>query len=144
MLTSSQDTGRYRAVPTTVLTADPAAGAELSFAVPAGELYELYVVFIQLVTSATVATRQVELVIDDGTNVIYRCAAGATQAASLTTRYNFGANLPKDSAVVAGDLNVPLPQPLVLSGGYRIQTVTTAKDAGDNYGPATLHVIRYS
>ena len=121
-------------------SADPAAGAEITQTVPAGYLWIVESCAFTLITDATVATRQVHLIIDDGssTPVMVEALAGATQAANLTRTYRFGkyGSLP----VASANLTILglLPNTLILPAGYRIRTVTDNLQAGDNYGKAYI------
>lgn len=122
--------------------ADPAAGVEISETVPAGRAWELLAVRFTLVTSATAATRQVQLVLQNDSSVEFlRIAANVTQIASLTNSYNFAAGLGYErSALVQSHMVTGLPR-LVLPGGYKITTVTASVQAGDNYGAPLLYVV---
>jgi hypothetical protein len=127
-----------------VVTTDPAANVEISSTVPAGKVWELISARFTLVTDANVANRRVRLVFDDGTTTFLEIAAFADQAASLTRNYNFS----QDSDVpatqpIASDFYNHLPGRLVLPAGYRIQTATTNRQAGDNFGAARLVVREY-
>lgn len=130
---------------TTTVGTNPAAGAEVSQTVPAGERWTLKSLVVQLVTSITVASRRVSLVIDDGTNVIARITAGATQAATETRDYHFLANLGyADSAFESNVLDTGMPE-LVLPAGYRIRTITENLDNGvnkDDFGAPTIHYLK--
>jgi hypothetical protein len=122
------------AIGTTVGT-DPAAGAEASVTVPAGTQWELYSVGITLVTSAAVANRTPHLLVDDGTNVVANLVPAAVQAASATVAYSFTEAGVDYAAVRDGVMLVgQLPTGLRLGPGWRIRTLTTALDVGDNYG----------
>lgn len=125
-----------------VLSADPAAGAEVSITVPAGEDWRLMSGRVPLVTSATAANRRPHIVMDDGTASVHmRSPVGAVQAASLTVGYNFGPGIPQDAAVVDGEIRMTLPTgEIYLPAGHRIRTITTALQVGDNYGPMALLV----
>lgn len=93
--------------------------------VPAGKEWTLFGVFAQLITTATVGNRQIELLIDDGTNNLYILTAGAVQAASLTRTYSFGPGLADLTAFRdTTRLTTPMPASLLLAAGYRI----TVKD----------------
>lgn len=127
-----------------VQSTDPAANTELSYTIPSGQLFELYAVNFNLVTDATVATRRVTLVVDDGTNIFAKSASLVTQAASLTYNYTFGVGAADRSAVAGTDVLQDIPGPLFLAGGYKIRTVTTAIQATDNYGIMTIQGIRYA
>lgn len=122
-----------------VAGADPAAGAEFSVTVPTGARWRLVGTVATLVTDATVASRVVSLIVDDGATAVYRAAAQTAQTASLTVIYSFGAGLP--SAATAGGVSVnPLPEQLDLASGYRIRSLTAAIVAGDNWGAPQLLV----
>lgn len=122
--------------PTTTLGTDPPAGSEMSVTVPAGQTWRLEAVEVTLVTSAVVNNRQVALVIDDGVNEIARIVSGVVQAASTTVRYVFSGQV-DESANRGGVQLEPLPT-IDVGPGWRIRTVTTLLDVGDNYGPPTI------
>lgn len=118
---------------------DPGAGVEISETVPTGARWQLRGVRWQLVTSAAAANRRPHLVVDDGANIIFDFAGPDVQAASLTRNYNadpWGFQ----PATQDNELYLALPEQLMLFQGWRIRTVTTALDAGDNFGPPRLYV----
>lgn len=118
-----------------VAGADPAAGAEASITVPSGEIWELLSFIVRLVTDATVANRQAQLVIDDGTNILWQSDSPSNQIASQTRDYAAGSGLERqDEGINAATKQWALPTGLVLAGGYRIRTLTGGNVAGDNYG----------
>lgn len=121
--------------------ADPAAGAEVSDAVPAGKFWKLIAVFLTLVTDANVANRRVHVTIDDGTTVFYRRGSNATQAASLTQSYAWAGEA-QEAAVRDTFVADPLPT-IQLPAGARIKTVTVNKQAGDNYGAPQYYVEEF-
>lgn len=143
-LASARLSEAYTVGVATSLTADPAANVELTQTVPAGQIWELSAVNVTLVTDATAPVRQVTLVIDDGVNTIAQVTAQPTQAASLTYNYNFAVGGVDRATVVGLNVLAPLPGPLTLPAGSRIRTVTSARAATDNYGPATILAVRYS
>lgn len=122
---------------------DPAAGAEISETVPADARWRLMGVGLTLVTDATAANREVRLVIDDGTTIIAEIPAGVTQVASETRRYSFGAGFPRGAGAQSLNVIAPLP-PVVLGAGYRVRTLTTNLQAGDNYGAPQLLVEEWT
>lgn len=129
---------------TTKVSNDPAAGVEHSTVLDASaDLYVRYL-NVTLVTSATVANRQVHIQAQDASgNVIWEIAAGGTQAASLTNKYHC---IPLDIAVPAVNdklFLIPIPREgLFVPAGGKIVTVTTLIDAGDNYGVITAFCER--
>ena len=125
----------------TVTVSNPAAGADISTAVPAGKVWRLVSIQGKLVTSATVANRTVRWSIDDGANVFYAVDANFTQAASLTETYSAG------FGIVSANSNTfaisPFPGVLLLPAGFRINTVTTAIQATDQWSAITLLVEEF-
>lgn len=119
-------------VPASTVGADPAAGAEASVTVPAGETWELESVRVTLVASAVVANRRVRLVIDDGVNILAEIVAGLDQTATQTITYSYTADGYETVATRSGILQQGIPR-MLLGAGYRIRTITAAIDVGDNY-----------
>jgi hypothetical protein len=100
---------------------NPSAGADVSVVVPAGQRWSAGTFTATLTTSATVATRAVTLVIDDGANIVYSApGVPASQAASLTQVYSF-----------------TLPA-LTLNPTWRIRTVTGSIQAADQWSLVAL------
>lgn len=120
---------------------DPAAGAEISEAVPSGARWQLLAFAADLVTSATAANRVPALVIDDGANVYARISLNQNETASKTWRNAWlsGAAVQADTTNLI--LVASLPTPLYLGAGHRIKTVTAALDAGDNWS-APQYLVR--
>src|SRR3990170_4429385 len=111
--------------------ADPAAGAEVIITVPTAKRWRLVAIRFRLVTSATAASRQVTLIIDDGTNVIWRKLVAATQTAGLTRNYLFTAydGRADDTAFDANnEIKIYFPTALTaeasLPAAYRMLTST--------------------
>jgi hypothetical protein len=132
---ASDGAGALRSVTGT----NPAAGAEVSETVPTGARWRLRGLRAQLVTDATVATRRVHLVVDDGTNTLIDQALADTQTASLTRNYNL-APYQYAPAAAAAEIYGPLPGDLVLRPGWRVRTATDNLAVGDNWGAPQLYV----
>jgi hypothetical protein len=126
----------------TVVGTDPAAGNEISEAVPTNALWRLLGVYCTLVTDATVANRTPALVIDDGSNIVWRGPWTVAQTASSTNNYSIGNSMPAQVWYASTGL-LPLPTILLLPAGYRIRTVTANLQAGDNWGAPNLWVEEY-
>lgn len=122
-----------------IVGAAPAAGADWSVTVPAGELWELRSVFAQLVTSAAVATRGARLVVNDGTAAFLTLPAPATQAASLTGTYTWAPHGPQ---LALAQANIGFVPELSLMPGWSIASSTAAIDAGDQWTAPRLYVVR--
>ena len=122
---------------------DPAAGAEISETVPAGEVWHLRAIRFTLVTSATAATRVVHLRIADGSNVYFECIANASQTASLTRQYSGQPTQTTITDTTGTEIIIPIPANLYLNTGWTISTVTTALQAGDNYQAPTMLIENF-
>ena len=95
--------------------------------VPADTEWEILGIQVKLVSTGTVGNRRVEVVVRDGADAImFTLVAGAVQAASATVLYSFGAGLPRETTVVGGALMSPLPQGLILAGGWDIRILDSA------------------
>lgn len=138
------EVGRLRVVTGT----DPAANTECSDAVTAGKVWKLMAYSVTLATDANVANRNVALVIDDGTtaNVVAAFPSYPTNiTASLTKRLAWTAASTLGYSVIGQDqLANSLAPDLVLGPGMNIRTVTTNRQAGDNYGAPLLYVVEYT
>jgi hypothetical protein len=119
---------------------NPAAdGSEWSETVPTGKVWRLLSIRATLVTDGNAANRQVSITLTDGTNTFFKSSSTSVQAASLTHGYTFS-DLP--GAVVSSaalEHQVPVP-PLWLPAGTVIASVTTAKQATDNWGAPVFFV----
>ena len=121
-----------RGVLRSITGTNPAAGVEISEAVPTNARWIVHSVRALLVTDATVALRIPQLIIDDGATTCVQVADATGQGASETGGYHWGefgtVNAPTQGAHVA-----PLPLGYPLQEGFRIRTSTIAIVAGDNY-----------
>jgi len=116
-----------------VTGSDPAAGAEVSDTVPAGARWRLIAAIFTLVASGAAANRRVHVTLDDGATVYLRSLSGTDITAGQTGIVSFW----ESGQLVASNNSAQvamLPSNLILVAGHRIKTVTTALDAGDNYG----------
>lgn len=101
--------------------------SDKEFTVPAGKIWEILSVYVKLISTATVGNRRIVILLRDAANkVLSGCAAGATQAASLTYEYFFGATLPAQAAVVNNMLLAPLPFGLQLTAGKKVRVYDVA------------------
>ena len=112
--------------------ANPAAGADWTFT--AGTLQRLNVrsFSAQFVASATVATRNIEVIVDDGANVVWRTSAPAGVTAGQTVQLSAtGSNQP--TGIVTTDFTVLIPPGLILAPGWRVRTATANIQVGDQW-----------
>jgi hypothetical protein len=117
--------------------AAPAAGAEITYTVPAGEVWEIQSLSFRLVTSATAATRIVAVVCTDGTDRIGRYEAASSQTAGQTRDYQ-SSQLGALWTPVTGTMFVIPMSPVFLKEGYIIKTDTISIQVGDQYSLVAL------
>lgn len=110
----------------------PAAGAECAETVPVGAIWRLISFSVLLNTSATVAARNPNIVLDDGTTAFASAGAAAIMAASTGTTLTWAIGLPS-IATWATLMSMSLPNGMFLPSGFRIRTLTAAIQAGDQY-----------
>ncbi len=121
--------------------ADPAAGAEFTVTVPAGEVWELLGVYSRLACDATVANRRPHLTIDDGTLIFGKFTSSAVQTASSTWSYVWSYNVGYSFATSNSMIGLPK---LLLPAGYRVRSTTDLLQAADNWEAPNFHYIRWS
>lgn len=116
----------------TVVGSAPAAGAEILESVPTNARWIMRSVRLVLTTSSTVATRMVQIVLDDGTNAFHYVESPVGQLLSTVVNYACG-DYPSFALASPGTINrLPLP-PMALREGYRFRTNTIGLQAGDSY-----------
>lgn len=128
-----------------ILGTQPGAGAEVSETVPAGKIWRVVAFLVSLVTNATVATRTAEFAIDDGSGNIFSWGQPQlAQSASLTFPYILAAGVnpafPPSGVRQGNSVHVATPGLSYLLPGYRIRTVSTNLQAGDQYGQPKYQV----
>lgn len=110
----------------------PAAGAEFVYTVPAGQSLSVESLQFSLTTSATVANRTVQVIIDDGANELWRWVSPTNQAASTTVEY-VGAQSSVEYGAIRNNVQAfELPN-IILGAGYRVRTITVNIQAADQY-----------
>jgi hypothetical protein len=112
---------------------NPAAGVEITETVPAGARWRLHAFQAQLVTDVTVISRDARFVIDDGANIFFTGGDETSQTANTTNTYATGSGIQRTGTVGPFQL-WPCPVAIELRPGYRLRTVTTNFQAGDNWG----------
>ena len=110
------------------LAADITANdSDKTITVPAGAQWHLMSLYVQLVTTATVGNRQVDVLITDASdNPIYRYKAGAVQAASLTREYIFAPQHPQETAFTGTTMLRAFADHLVLLAGWKLRIYDSA------------------
>lgn len=112
--------------------ANPAAGVDWQFALPAYTRARLTGVVATFTTSAVVNNRLPTLVIDDGVNIIYEAPSPSTQAAALGVRYSWGSGVTA-TLINGSKVVVSLPVPAFIPVNGRFRSLTPFMDAGDQW-----------
>lgn len=129
---------------------DPAAGANLSYAVPAQYRVQLLAMKLTLTTSATVANRTLQVLFSvhlssAAATTFYVALSQVAQPASLAWTYYLAPGNPDDTAAVDLRLRQRLPYPLEMWGdtsanvGWKITTDVDAMAAGDQISDVVFH-----
>jgi len=118
--------------------ANPAAGADWTFTLAAGQRLRLETLSAQLSAANAGVARAVELIVDDGVNIMMRVAANATQAINTGAVYTAGA-LSTPSTIVTSDLSINIPTPLILEPGWRVRTNTVNINPADQWSAIWLN-----
>lgn len=118
---------RTREPDTPILTSDVALNdSDKTVALAAGFDHTLQSIWVELITTATVGNRQIELqILDAASDVVAGMTAGAVQAASLTRQYLFAAAVPNLTAFINGNLQNGFPS-LLLPDGYSVRVFDSA------------------
>ena len=131
---------------TRITGADPAAGAEVSEAIPTGKLWErLYALWVTLVTDTGVANRTVDVIfVDDAGNEISRVSFTTAIPASQTVKLHIGnwETVPTDTST-NHYRKIP-PEIVKLGPAFTIKTVTALIESGDDYGTPFILVDELS
>lgn len=115
----------------------PAAGADWSESIISSSRWLVQTFRAQLTTSATVASRGVSFIMDDGNLVQYAVEAPVAQPASTVRQYIWAAIGQAQNAVQSNFVTVPIPPGLKTTSGQnlfaRFRTITTNIQAGDQW-----------
>ncbi|MGH3630266.1 MAG: hypothetical protein ACRDRL_22840 [Sciscionella sp.] len=126
----------------TVVIANPAAGADFTQTVPAGEQWILRSARALLTSSAAVANRSVQLqAVDTTPNILVSSPAFAVQAASLAVSYDWFNG--GGGTSVANSQTGAWPYELRLQPGWKVQSKTALIDVADQWSLIVLGVERF-
>jgi len=122
---------------------NPPAGSEISETVPTNARWQILGMRIRLVTDATVVSRRVCIILDDGATVFNVIRATQTQPESIAYNYSLVPGLGFEDTIGISDILIPLPVNLILPQGYRIRTSTINLQAGDNFDAPKMFVMEW-
>lgn len=128
--------------------------SDKSFTVPEGKIWDLKFVIIEIICTATVGNRILDLSITDGTNVIFTSPPSASitasqygQLATFRTLGYGGTTARRRLDNINGNVNVELDPPLpdlILPAGYVIRARDAAAvDAAADDMTVILHYVEY-
>lgn len=118
---------------------NPGAGADWTFGLAATQRMRIESLAALLTTSAAVANRNVELIVDDGANTVWAGQIASSIVASSTVTV-VGAGGNTQAGPFASLLQIPLPTPLILERSWRIRAVTANIQAADQWSSIFLNV----
>jgi len=118
--------------------ANPGAGADFVFATAARQRVRVESFTAQFAASAAAANRNIEVIVDDGANVVWRTSVPAVVTASQTVQVSgTGSNQP--TGIVTTDFTVLIPPGLILPPSWRLRTATASIQAGDQWSAIWLN-----
>lgn len=115
-----------------VQQANPGAGADWTFTVPNFARMRFQSFNAVLTASAAVANRQVNIIVDDGANIVWQHDVGTNITAGQTASIS-GTGTNATVGLTTTELFVVLPPGLVLTQAMRIRSATTGIQAGDQW-----------
>lgn len=118
----------------------PAAGADWTQVVPLNVRWRVKSIFVQLVTNANVANRQVVIQFrTSGTQVYWEGSANINIPATTTADVTCSPNLPYNSLITT-IIQIPLPENAVIGNNDNIHSNTINLQAGDQWGNPFIEV----
>lgn len=131
------------AKPHSVVSSDPAANTEATITVPDGEKWLILSAHLTCAQGAT-QTPLPSLVVTDADSNTIGTYAGASAATSASTTSTFDWQPGNDLTAGAGATanRAPIPQGLVVKGGWTVATSTNGKGANTNLSALALHVLK--
>lgn len=128
---------------TTVTGTNPAAGADIIETVPTNEIWKLKSIRVRFVTDANVANRRIQLFFNINGTYVSTSFADVDQAASLARIYTFAPYGVLPATSYSDKILVVIPDNIVMTGGSTIETLTTNKQATDNFDSPIVYVEKY-
>jgi hypothetical protein len=123
-----------RGFPSIGSSSNPAAGAEVDFALSGLNCAILHSATVTLVTDGTAANRRVHLVVNQGEANERNFFGEVDQTATTTRTYTFAPVGVAPDTADDNDIIIPIPPDLLVTPGGTIATETTNLQVGDNFG----------
>jgi len=124
--------------------ANPAAGANLIYTLPAGYRYQIMAVRMTLATDANVANRNLILQVTDAVpNTLWEVMNLINHAANTTTNYTFSDHGYSHTAFFASRMIAACPIRMTLRAGWIIRTLINNVQVGDQISTAVLTFHRW-
>jgi len=122
-----------------VNVANPAAGADWTLTMAAGQRMLVKSLSAVFVASAAVGNRDLSIIVDDGANTVWQDGAALAVTAGQTAGFNVTtASTP--TPILASIITVVIPPAIFLVPGWRIRAFTTGILAGDQWSQIWLGV----
>lgn len=135
---SVQDNGLVRSVQ----VSNPAAGSDWNVTVPTGARWQVQSVTEVFTASATVANRGLQLVADDGANILAIGEDQGSITAGQTGTFSFFLGANSIGGLAFNMASVAWVSP-VLQQGFRVRSNTVGLQAGDQYSAIFLLVLEW-
>lgn len=126
-----------------ITIANPVAGADFVYIVPANIRIELLFVRFQFDASIAAANRIAAIRIDDGINFYCGFTSKQDMVGGTTWYINIGAGLSDTSVATSEDIFISLTPNLIIPATHRIMSAITNIDATDQISAIRLLTKRY-
>ena len=122
---------------------NPAAGSEIDDSVPTGRVWRILAISFSLTTDANAANRRVHVILLGPSGVEIDTFSDVDQIASTTRKYSVAAFGAIPDTLDDNDILIPLPADIFLPAGSAVQTLTTNRQAGDDFGTPSILVEQF-
>lgn len=123
---------------------NPGAAANFVFKLEESYTYEIQSAYMQIVSDANAANRNLVIQVHLGTDLIFAAPATGLQVASETLYYSFALNHePIDLSATSGWMIARMPGPIILPGGTTISSLVDSIQATDQISNIRFFVKRW-
>lgn len=127
---------------TVITVANPSAGADWTYTVPAGHRLRVLSIYFELASDANTGARTPTPYITDGTDALYRGKCATASTASSTSQIVWAPNLEYTAGTInAIPAQAELPNPCILTEGWTIGSKSYNIQAADQLQNIRITVL---
>lgn len=118
---------------------NPLAGVDWTLTLGPNQRLRIESLNAVFTAAVAIANRQVQLIVDDGVNVVGVFPAASNIVASTISNVTVTAGS-VNTPIITTDVLIPIPQPLILQPGWRLRTTTAGIQAADTWTAIWLNL----